>query len=67
MVPDNFPNLLQSLCIVVKEEGNTEDKQLNIFLIICSLYKKPIHLEIEPQLYRKMIDFLAQQPSTTSV
>ena len=66
-VPANFPTLLQLIAEVIKIPGNSEAKQLGLFLIICSLFRKPIRLEIEPQLYLRMVSFIVEHPEATSV
>ena len=66
-IPANFPSLLQLLAIVIKDTGNSESKQLNLFLIVCSLFRKQIRLDIEPQLYLKMVSFIVEHPEATPV
>jgi hypothetical protein len=66
-IPANFPSLLELLTIVIKETLNNEDKQLDLFLIICSLYRKPIRLEIERQLYLKMVSYIVEHPKVTPI
>jgi hypothetical protein len=51
---------------VIKEEGNNEDKQLDMFLVICLLYRRPVLLEIERNLYLKMVSHIVEHPKATA-
>jgi hypothetical protein len=66
-VPANFPTLLELLSVIIKEIHTDEDKQLDVFLIICSLYRKPLRLEIEHKLYLRMVSYIVDHPKATPI